>query len=153
MIAVALVSCLSLLIYFLAVWRGGAPERVAGGLMLAVFVADEIRAVVVGRMTFGQFETFLFITDVVQLAVFTWLAVRANRFWPLVAAALKLVTVLGHLAAFLLLPSGMKLAYWVMVESPTLPTILTLAFGLVAHWRRQHRIGPYPDWRADAPLR
>lgn len=152
MLHLTLVSSVSLIIYFLAVWRGGAPERVAGGLLLAVFVADEIRASLVGRLIFAQFETPLFIADAVQLAVFTWLSVRANRFWPIVAAALKLVAVVGHLAV-LLLPAGNRVAYWIMVESPTLPLILALACGLVAHWRRQRRIGPYPDWRAGIALR
>ena len=147
-----LVSSIALMIYFLAVWRGGAPERVAGGVLLVVFVADEIHASLAGRVSFQQFEPFLFVTDLLQLLVFTWLSLRANRMWPLVPAALKLVAVIGHLAA-LLLHSGGKLAYWAMVEPPAVLSIVVLACGLTAHWRRQRRIGPYPDWRPEPALR
>jgi len=147
-----LISSIALTIYFLAVWRGGGPERIAGGLLLAVFLADEINATVSGRLAFQDFEAHLFFTDLVQLIVFAWLSVRANRFWPMVPAALKLVAVLAHLAA-LLIPSGSKLAYWAMVDPPAVLTIVALACGLVAHWRRQRRIGSYPDWRPDVALR
>jgi len=147
-----MVSSVALMIYFLAVWRGGGPERIAGGLLLVVFAADEVHGGLVGGIRFLVFEPFLFVSDLLQLAVFTWLSVRANRFWPLVPAALKLVAVIGHLAA-LLLPSGGALAYWAMVEPPAYLTILALAIGLAAHLRRQRRVGPYPDWRPDLPLR
>ncbi|WP_347301919.1 hypothetical protein V5740_07710 [Croceibacterium sp. TMG7-5b_MA50] len=141
-----LISSLSLAVYFLAVWRGGGPERVAGALLLAVFVADEVRAAVFGPLRFLGFEPYQFAVNALELAVFTVLAIRANRVWPLVAAALMLTAVLGHLAAWIV-PSGMTLAYWIMVEPPTLLVIITLACGTAAHWRRQRRIGPYPDWR------
>ncbi|WP_121116355.1 hypothetical protein [Croceibacterium ferulae] len=143
---------MALMIYFLAVWRGGAPERIVGGLLLLVFVTDEIHSNLAGRVTFNKFETFLFLTDFTQLVVFTWLSIRANRLWPLVPAALKLVAVIGHMSA-LLLPFGRAKAYWTMVEVPAYFTIVALAVGLVAHWRRQRRIGPYPDWRPDPALR
>jgi hypothetical protein len=147
-----LISALSVLVYFLAVWRGGAPERAAGGLLLVMFLADELLAVVIGRVQFRQFAASIFVGNLVELAGFTWLAIRANRVWPIVPAGLKLVAVLGHLAA-LLLPGGMQRAYWAMVEPPALLTVVALAIGLAAHLLRQRRIGPYPDWRPDLPFR
>lgn len=145
---VVLISSLSLMVYFLAVWRGGGPERVAGALLLAVFVVDEIRAVLFGRTAYLVFEPLLLAANVTELAVFTWLAIKANRLWPVVAAAMKLVSLLAHLFA-LTMSIGMTQAYFVMVELPGVLTIIALAFGTFAHWRRQRRIGPYPDWRAD----
>ena len=142
-----LATAFSLAVYFLAVWRGGAPERVGAAILFAAFMVDELYHALTGPAQFRHFDAVELAIDGFSLLAFAWLAVAANRLWPIVAAALQLMAVLGHLST--LLGSGMQRAYWAMTEPPVLLGVVTLAIALAAHWRRQRRIGPYPDWRPE----
>ena len=79
---------------FLAVLRGRDTERLAAATVLLTW---SLTLVVVRRGTEGTQWLVLFI-DIAQLPVFLWLALRSSRYWPLFAAAFKLLLVLTHLA-------------------------------------------------------
>ena len=137
---------MTLSLCFLVVWRGGAPERAGAGILLIGFVADQLWQLAVGPVQFRRFDGFAFATDFAQLIGFGWVALRANRVWPMVCTALQLMSVIGHLSVAVL-QGGMQRAYWAMVEPPLALCIVTLAVGMVLHLLRVRRIGPYPDWR------
>lgn len=142
-----LATAFSLAVYFVAVWRGGAPERVGAAILFAAFIADDLYHALTGTVQFRRFDPAELAIDGFSLLAFAWLAVGANRLWPIVAAALQLMAVAGHLST--LVVSGTQRAYWAMTEPPVLLGVVTLAIGLAAHVRRERRIGPYPDWRPD----
>jgi len=138
-------TALSLVVYFAAVWRGGGPERAGAAILFGAFLADEIYHMVAGPHQFLIFDPVELAIDLFSLVAFSALAVRANRFWPMVLAALQLMAVVGHFAASSEL--GMQRAYWAMTEPPVVLGVITLFFGLVAHLLRVRRLGTYPDWR------
>jgi hypothetical protein len=138
-------TALSLAVYFAAVWRGGGPERAGAAILFGTFLMDEIYHMAAGAHQFLIFDPVELAIDLFSLAAFSALAVRANRFWPMVLAALQLMAVVGHLAASSEL--GMQRAYWAMTEPPVVLGVITLALGLAAHVLRVQRLGIYPDWQ------
>jgi hypothetical protein len=112
--------------------------------LFAAFLVDEIYHSFGGPHQFDIFDPVELAIDTASLAAFSVLAVRANRLWPIPAAALQLLAVIGHLSASSEL--GMQRAYWAMTEPPVVLGVVTLSAGLVAHLLRR-RLGPYPDWR------
>ena len=140
-----IVTALSLAVYFAAVWRGGGPERAGAAILFAAFLVDEIYHMAAGPHQFESFDPVELSIDLVSLAAFAALALRANRLWPILTAALQLMAVIGHIAAFS--GAGMQRAYWAMTEPPVLLGVMALLGGLVTHLLRGRRLGPYPDWR------
>jgi hypothetical protein len=138
-------TALALAVYFSAIWRGGGPERAGAAILFAAFLVDEIYHMVAGPHQFEIFDPFELAIDLFSLAAFAALAVRANRLWPIWAAALQVVAVVGQFSA--MSGAGMQRAYWAMTEAPVLMGVITLLVGLVAHLLRQRRLGSYPDWR------
>ncbi len=83
--------------------------------------------------------------DGAELVAISWVALRANRVWPLWAAAAQLICVAGHLAA-LIEPGGMRRAYWGITQMPQYIQLLALGAGIVSHARRTRRVGRYRSW-------
>lgn len=142
---ILIATALSLAVYFAAVWRGGGPERGGAAILFAAFLVDEIYHMAAGPHQFEVFDPVELSIDLFSLAAFAALSVRANRLWPILAAALQLMAVVGHFSA--LSGAGMQRAYWAMTEPPVLLSVITILVGLVAHLLRQRRLGSYPDWR------
>ncbi len=78
----------------LAVLRGRDTERLAAGTVL---LSWSLTMVVFQKGNEGT-QWPVLLTDVAQLPVFLWLALRTPRYWPLFAAAFKLLLVVTHLA-------------------------------------------------------
>jgi uncharacterized membrane protein len=134
-------------VFLVTMWRGGEPERVGAAILFASVAVDEVYHLATGPRNFDRLDPFEMVLDAASLTGFAWLSTRANRLWPIFAAALQLVAVLGHLAA-LLSNRGMQRAYWAMTEVPVLLSVLALACGVFTHWLRERRLGVYPDWRS-----
>jgi hypothetical protein len=143
-------TTISLGIFVLAIWRGGGPERAGAIILFAAFVADELYHAMFGPGQFRQFDLFEFVLDVAVVLSLGWVAVRANRLWPIFATAVQIISVLGHLV-MLVRPDGMQRAYWSMTEPPVLLEIIILATGLAFHRYRVRCLGRYPDWRRPLP--
>jgi len=131
---------------FVAVARGGAPERLAAGIIVCWILADVAYHLMFGPSGFERVDPVHLVLDGGELVAIVWLALRANRMWPLWAAAAQLICVSGHLALFIE-PHGMRRAYWVMTQLPQYIQLTALVLGAVAHERRLQRIGPYRSWR------
>ena len=127
--------------------RGGPPERIAAGIIIGWIVADALYHLKFGPSGFDKVDPVHLILDSAELAAITWLALSANRVWPIWAAAAQLICVSGHVAA-LIEPGGMRRAYWAMTQIPQYIQLIALLLGAFAHERREQRLGrPYRSWR------
>jgi hypothetical protein len=126
--------------------RGGPPERLAAVIIAGWVLADALYHVVYGPSGFERVDPWHVFLDGTILALLLWLALRANRVWPLFAAAAQLICVTGH-AAVLLEPDGMRRAYWAMTQLPQYIQLTALVMGAAAHAKREQLIGPYRSWR------
>ena len=129
-----------------AYWRGGPPERLASVVIAALFVIDISYHLVFGPSGFDKVDPVHLVLDGGELVAITWLALRANRMWPLWAAAAQLICVTGHLAAFVE-PVAVRRAYWAMTQLPQYIQLTALVLGAFAHARRVQRVGLYRSWR------
>jgi hypothetical protein len=131
---------------FFAVARGGPPERLAAGIIVGWVISDVSYHLVFGPSGFDSVDPVHLVLDGGELVAIVWLALRANRMWPLWAAAAQLICVTGHVAVFVS-PEGMRRAYWAMTQVPPYIQLTALFLGAVWHARRFERIGPYRSWR------
>ncbi len=129
-----------------ALLRGGRPERFAIiGLALPLGL-DPIYHQLFGYREFVAFDLGHALFDSCVMVGFGWLAIRANRMWTLLIAALQVPTLVAHSIAAFELP-GIRGAYWAMTEVPFYVQLFIVSCGLIAHTLRERRIGRYPDWR------
>jgi hypothetical protein len=82
-------------IFALALWRGGAPERLASIGMVADAFAS---ALVQNTHDWNQTQWGDLAVDLAYLALLLWLALRTSRLWPLWAAAFQLLSVIIYVA-------------------------------------------------------
>ena len=145
-IQVVLVLLLIVLGSSAAYSRGGPPERFAAVLLAGLVLADTVYHLLFGPSGFDRVDPWHVFLDVTVLGLVVWIALRANRVWPLFVAAAQLLSVTGHIAV-LLEPDGMRRAYWAMTQLPQYIQLTALLAGAWAHARRERLIGPYRSWR------
>jgi hypothetical protein len=127
-----------------ALWRGGAPERVAAAILLVGGLASPLLASGASDRFFGV-EPGIFLADLLILLGLLWLVVRADRFWPIWMAAIQLTQTSGHIlrAAD---PTLHPWIYWFTSAMWSYPILLILAIGTVRHQRRLAKSGVDPSW-------
>lgn len=123
--------------------RGGAPERWGAGLLVLAVVATNV-ALALQWLRYQETYVGAMIVDIVFAAALVVLAVKANRFWPLWAAAVQLDEVLTHLVMFRAATGSFSYAYALLVFSYPLPILL--AIGTWRHRRRLKTHGDDPAW-------
>ena len=132
-IAIFLIMLLGVCGY--ALWRGGAPERIAAGAMLAATVGSAIfRSEVDAR--FLHVEVGLFMIDLLLLLVLVAVMLRADRGWPILVSALHLCTVGAHVVRFID-AEMIRVTYVVMVTASSWPMVIALGIGT---WRHRTRV-------------
>jgi hypothetical protein len=85
------------------------------------------------------------LVDLAMLAPLFWLALRANRQWPMPMAAMQALQVLGHLMK-LAQPTILPLLYWLDRVAWAYPMLVLLALGTLRHANRVRRLGAEPPW-------
>lgn len=145
-----LASALMLLAFIIAMLRGASAERT-----MALAMICQVPVLLIEQLLFGsrnpassyqRVETGMLLVDLMSLALYVAVALRANRNYPLLVAGAQLVAVMGHVVRAMnddLLPR----AYASLVIAPTHFQIIVLIVGTLAHARRERRFGPYPSWR------
>lgn len=129
-----------------ALARGGTPERLGAIILLIASVLTPLmRSWNMAR--FQGLEPSILALDLVALAAFVALALRANRFWPLWIAAIQLLGCTGHIAKALN-PAIDPWAYYVMVALGGYPMCLIIAIATRRHRRRMAERGVDPSWNA-----
>ncbi|MEO7655017.1 MAG: hypothetical protein ABIS23_04955 [Sphingomicrobium sp.] len=113
-----------------ALWKGTRDARIIGlTCLVAAFASYPL-------MTgYAGVEITVLAVDLLVLALFVYVALGSDRFWPLWIAGLQLTTVVGH-ALKLMSGDLVPLAYAVALRFWAYPELIILA---VAVWRSQRR--------------
>lgn len=128
-----------------ALRRGGAPERMAAAMVLAAVAAT----IAVGLLASADFVSTVWgvaLVDAALMLGMAWLAIRADRFWPIWMLAILTLGPIAHLGATVA-PGMPPDGYAILHAISGYPTQLLLA---LATWRHQRRLtsqGSDPDWR------
>jgi hypothetical protein len=117
--------------------KGGRAERLGVVLVLGMALF-RISAGAVSQARFHTVDPLSLVEDVIGFAGFTWIGLRARRYWPLCAAALQLLSLGAHLAR-MLRPNVDPVVYAFMKSLPTLLVCLAIAVGAALYHRRRKR--------------
>lgn len=130
-----------------AAWRfGGGPERVVATVLVLQIPYLGLVYLLMGAQSFRNVSFPHLLWEVGTMAAYLVVALRANRFWPIGFAALRLVELTASVPLALHVP-GVAMAAWVMNSMPAKTGVGVLVVGIWAHHQRVKRIGRYPDWR------
>lgn len=128
-------------------WRKGEePERMVAAILVATALLDLGNHAVFGDPAFFSVNPGHIVIDSWGLAGLLWVALRANRGWPLWACSAQVIVMLAHLAKLIDL-SLVRYGYFAMSELPIIIQSAALLLGTTAHLKRADRIGRYNDWR------
>lgn len=133
-----------------ALWKGGAPERVAAAGIVVASLATKFAI----ETTHAAYRTANPVAIVVDLALAAFLVVltlRANRFWPMLVAALQTCVVVAHVAK-LANPELDPLAYYLILTKWSYAIALVPALGAVRHQLRLSKCSVDRPWRRSAYL-
>lgn len=136
-------------VYF-ALRKGDEPEQLTALVLATAALADQLNHGLFGMPNFILLNPGHLVIDSWLLVVMVWMALYANRGWPLWVGALQIIAVAGHLAK-LLDVSAIRRGYWAMIAVPGYIQLVVLWLGLFAHVRRVRRIGAYAAWRPRQP--
>ena|ERR1700761_5471466 len=125
-----------------AIWRGGPPERIIGGLLISA----ALLTLMVGHPTqYSHVELGVFAIDISLLLALIWVALKADRLWPMVLAALHLDSTAVHILK-LFDTELIGVTYAVMIVVWSYPMLLVLAIGTLRHQRRVAQFGEDRAW-------
>ena len=131
-----------------ALWRGGAPERaVAAAFLVAGLATPLLDLPEVQR--FYSVSVGVFAIDLLLLAALLAIALRADRFWPLLVVSLQAIIIIAHLVKFAN-PDLIRRAYSMMIAVWSYPQLLLLVVGTVRHRRRLARNGTDGSWKTSS---
>ena len=131
-----------------ALARGRRDERITA---VVCVVASVLTAFVLSpfNLRYSELESGELTIDLAVLAIFTFVALRSNRFWPLWVAGLQLTTSMAHALKAVQLDL-MPQAYAAAEKFWSYPILLILVIGT---WRGEHlgRRGERDSGRLSAP--
>jgi hypothetical protein len=133
-----------------ALWHGGGPERAVAIAFLIAFAATTAVNLPMARR-FYTVSTGVFLVDLILFAALVAIALKADRYWPLLVASLQAVTVAAHLAK-LADPDLIRRAYSMMIAMWSYPQLLLLVLGAARHRERSKRNGIDPSWNGSWTL-
>jgi hypothetical protein len=137
---------LLMVVVLFAFRKGEEPERLVGVILLAAFLLDLGNHAVFGDPAWFAINPGHVVIDTWTFASLLWVALRANRGWPLWASAAQVIVIMAHIAK-LWDPGIVRKAYWAMTQMPLILQLVILALGTLAHVARARRIGWYHSWR------
>ncbi len=126
--------------------KGDEPERTVAIIFLAAFLFDTVNHLLFGDPTWFEVNPGHFVIDLWTFLTLTWVALKANRGWPLWVSATQLIVVIAHFAKLFEVDQARR-SYWAMTQVPTWLQLAVLIMGTTAHVVRQRRIGVYAPWR------
>lgn len=130
---------------FYALARGGGPERIVAGTLLAT-IPPSLLLRSYGPILFEGVELGVLAIDIVLAVIFLIVALRAHRFWPIWMFALHATGMLAHLARALA-PGATPWAYAFLLAFWSYPMLLLLVLGTWRHCQRLTANGADPSWR------
>ncbi|KQM17434.1 hypothetical protein [Novosphingobium sp. Leaf2] len=130
----------------------GAPERILAAMLLAIPVVDHIyHLAAAGSLLWRQADIGHLVIDGAALGGMFFVALHANRVYPLWIAAAQIIATSGHLYRMGLTEIN-RFAYDVMAIMPSYIQILAMTLGLACHLSRRRKRGSYPSWRRSSFL-
>ena len=138
-----------------AVVRGGAPERLTAGALMAAMIATIVCSYLLhptSDKAYSSVEFWVAMTDLVLLVALVALALVSTRFWPMAMASMHGCGVLGHLAKPLA-PDILSKAYYATVAFWGYPMVILLAVATWRHRARLRRYGVDYAWMHQLPRR
>lgn len=124
---------------------GRGPERSAAAILSTAFVVSLIARLLRGPIEYVHLDPIAAAVDTATLGGVMWVALNANRVWPLVIASLQLFVIIAHVSV--LLSSGWNQVYWGMMAIAQYLQLIVLVIGIASHHSRERRIGRYRSWR------
>jgi len=131
-----------------ALRKGEEPERLVSGVIIATAALDVLNHATFGDPAFFAINPGHLVIDMWALACLLWVALRANRGWPLWACSAQIIVVLAHTSKLIDL-SLVRYGYFAMTQLPVTIQAVALLVGTRAHLLRRERIGQYHAWRPD----
>jgi 4-amino-4-deoxy-L-arabinose transferase-like glycosyltransferase len=127
-----------------ALSRGGAPERIGAGILTVGSLLT--LAVASGQgATFRSMEIGILVIDLACVAALVLLALAAERFWPLWAAAFQIISTAGHAVKYVD-PDVIGRAYAFLLAFWAYPMVLLMFIGTWRHQQRLARFGADKSW-------
>ena len=117
-----------------ALWRGRRDERVVAAVCLTASIATPLVVAPLGSR-FSTVEIGVLLVDLATLGLFTFVALRSFRFWPLWVAGLQLTTSMAHLMKAVELDL-MPTAYSAAARFWSYPILLILLIGTLRGQRQ-----------------
>ncbi|GAA4043754.1 hypothetical protein [Parerythrobacter jejuensis] len=137
----------TLLLLLAAVWKGGGPERACAATLFGMVVVDRSYHALFGPSpTYDLIDPWHLLLDTGGLVALVLIALRANRFFPMILAAAQLVAFSAHLVRMTVEPVT-SLSYYLLYTMPFWFQLLVMTIGIARHAYRTSRFGPYRDWR------
>lgn len=145
---IAIFAAILLIALLYAAWRGGAPERAMVAIAVTIVAWDRLM-VAFGTVVYQSLDIGYLALDLFGAVATFVLAMTALRFWPLIAAIIHAIPLLGHLSrAIDVTMSPMVYLTMQVAASWCLPPLL-----IVATWQHQRRLkrdGSDPPWRTSS---
>ena len=124
---------------------GRGPERYAAGILFTNFVFQLVNFILRGPFNFMEVDPVLAGIDLGTFFALTYVALNANRLWPLVLSALQMLVVVAHVSV--LTSRGWDQVYWGMMAISQYLQLFVLGAGTLSHHFRERRTGRYRSWR------
>lgn len=128
----------------LAAWFGGAPERWGVATFVGMLVVQTLPYSFGVDPVYQSIDMVALLSDILALAAFTTIALNARRIWPLAAASLQIISVLGHFARGA--TDILGLSYSLLKTTPTGLVLVLVLAGAAMHQYRLHLRGEDQDW-------
>ncbi len=131
--------------------KGGEPERLVAAVLASTTLLDVVNHAMFGEPVFFAVDPGHLVIDSWAMIALLWIALRANRGWPMLVSAAQIIVVLGHVSKIIEL-SLVRYGYFAMTQMPLNIQLVALLLGTLAHVRREELIGRYHSWRLDRSL-
>lgn len=137
-----------------AVRIGRGPERYTAGILITSFLLTLANRTLRGPFGFDHVDPVLATIDGLTLVATTWVALRANRLWPLVVSSFQWLIVFAHVSVLITPYLAERAAtminqgYWAMMIVSNYAQLILISLGTLTHYLRERRIGRYRSWRA-----
>jgi len=129
-----------------ALRKGEEPERLTAAILITATLLDVVNHALFGYPAFFSLNPGHLVIDIWTLLALLWVALQANRGWPMLACSAQIIVIVAHFAKLTDL-SLVRYGYFVMTQLPVSIQAAALFAGTIAHMRRTERIGRYDAWR------
>lgn len=120
-----------------ALAKGGRPERIGAGTMLAAWFLSILSQTYLG---YDAVQWPVFLIDLVVLAVFVALVWKSPRSWPVWAAAFQLLAVASHVMVLLKLRPEIS-AFYTVLNMSAYGIMIAIAVGAFFAWQERRAVG------------